>query len=267
MNQRFIEKYTMVQWWRPLKNNAGITKIFTNMESITQRIFLFSAVFCISAANTFAQDIITLRNGNDIQALVQEIGIDDVKYKRWDNQTGPNYTLKKSEIFMIKYANGDKEVFAADKAVPSIQSQSERELLYVTKSSFSGIKVKNSSGVTLLGHEITSTLANTPEALRLYNTGVAFKGVGTGFTIAGTTLVLIGFYSAIASGFQSYPWGWYVAGLSCIIPQMILTNAGNSKIDSAVGVYNASVQRQKRTDLSLAFGMTQSGGIGFTLNF
>ena len=59
------------------------------------------------------QDIITLKDGNDIQAIVQEIGDTDVKYKKYDNLNGPSYTLKKSEIFMIRYANGSKDIFNA----------------------------------------------------------------------------------------------------------------------------------------------------------
>jgi len=55
--------------------------------------------------------IITLKNGEDIQALIQEIGELEVKYKKYENSNGPNYTLKKSEIFMIRYSNGSKDVF------------------------------------------------------------------------------------------------------------------------------------------------------------
>ena len=58
-----------------------------------------------------SQDIITLLNGEDIYAIVQEIGDIYVKYKRIDNPNGPNHTIKKSDIFMIMYANGSKDVF------------------------------------------------------------------------------------------------------------------------------------------------------------
>ena len=61
-----------------------------------------------------AQDVITLKNGTDINALVQEIGDVDVKYKKFDNPNGPNYTLKKSEILIIRYANGDKDIFSEE---------------------------------------------------------------------------------------------------------------------------------------------------------
>jgi len=76
------------------------------------RLFVFLLVLFLSITSTFAQDIIILKNGNDIQAIVQEIGEDYVKYKKYDNVNGPNYTLKKTEIFMIRYANGSKDVFA-----------------------------------------------------------------------------------------------------------------------------------------------------------
>jgi len=63
-------------------------------------------------ASMFAQDVITLKNGGEIQAIVQEIGINEVKYKRFDNPNGPNYTLEKSGIVMIQYANGSIDEFA-----------------------------------------------------------------------------------------------------------------------------------------------------------
>ena len=62
--------------------------------------------------NAPTPDIITLQNGTDIKALVQEVGNDVIKYKKIDNPDGPNYTLKKSDVFMIKYANGRKSVFS-----------------------------------------------------------------------------------------------------------------------------------------------------------
>jgi len=59
-----------------------------------------------------AQDIIILKNGDEIKSLVQEIEYDYIKYKKFDNQTGPIYNMAKTEIFMIKYENGQKEVFS-----------------------------------------------------------------------------------------------------------------------------------------------------------
>jgi len=73
---------------------------------------LVAVAICLSSSVTmFSQDIIIKRNGDEIQAVVKEVGTDEVKYKRFDNPQGPNYTLRKSEIFMIRYENGSKDVF------------------------------------------------------------------------------------------------------------------------------------------------------------
>jgi hypothetical protein len=81
------------------------------------------AMFFGSMATLSAQDIITLKNGDDIKAKVQEIGISDVKYKKFENLTGPTYTLQKTEIFMIKYESGDKDVFTAQTQPQPVQEK------------------------------------------------------------------------------------------------------------------------------------------------
>jgi len=75
-------------------------------------ILILISVFLFTTVN--AQDVIFKKNGDEINAKVEEVGVSDVKYKKFDNQDGPLYTLLKSEIFMIKYANGVKEVFTAE---------------------------------------------------------------------------------------------------------------------------------------------------------
>lgn len=58
-----------------------------------------------------AQDVITLKNGDEIQAKVTKVGDNEIEYKKWSNQNGPTYSKPISEIFMIKYENGEKEVY------------------------------------------------------------------------------------------------------------------------------------------------------------
>lgn len=60
---------------------------------------------------SFAQDVIIKKNADEVQAKVLEIGESTVTYKKFSNPNGPSYTIPKSDIFMIKYQNGDKEVF------------------------------------------------------------------------------------------------------------------------------------------------------------
>lgn len=58
-----------------------------------------------------AQDIIVKNNGEEIQAKVLNINETQINYIKWSNQNGPTYTIAKSDVFMIKYENGEKDVF------------------------------------------------------------------------------------------------------------------------------------------------------------
>jgi len=74
-----------------------------------RKLFLVIS-FVFVAYTSYAQDIIIKVNGEEIQAVITEVGVADIKYKRFDYKEGPIHTVLKSEIFMIKYQNGDKEI-------------------------------------------------------------------------------------------------------------------------------------------------------------
>ncbi|MER2996920.1 hypothetical protein [Pontibacter populi] len=77
-------------------------------------LFTCLALFVVIACQ--AQDILTKRNGDELQVKVQEITLTEVKYKRFDNLEGPLISILKSEVFMIKYENGSKTVITAEPA-------------------------------------------------------------------------------------------------------------------------------------------------------
>lgn len=59
-----------------------------------------------------AQDILVFRNGDEVKAKVEEIGPTEVSYKKFDNLNGVLYKVLKAELFMVKFENGSREVFA-----------------------------------------------------------------------------------------------------------------------------------------------------------
>jgi hypothetical protein len=81
-------------------------------------VILALAAFAVQAP---AQDIITKKNGDEIKAKVTEVGTTEVKYKLFVNANGPTYVLSKSEIFMIKYENGDKDIFQETTSKPAAE--------------------------------------------------------------------------------------------------------------------------------------------------
>lgn len=80
-------------------------------------ILLTTSVFiCFTSV---AQDLLTKRNGEEVKVKVTEVTSTDVRYKVYDNQEGPVYTLSKTEVFSVKYQNGTKDIFAEQSAAPT----------------------------------------------------------------------------------------------------------------------------------------------------
>lgn len=55
-------------------------------------------------------DVMILKTGDEIQVKVLEVNGSTIKYKKCENLGGPDYYIDRSDVFMIKYANGIKEV-------------------------------------------------------------------------------------------------------------------------------------------------------------
>ena len=86
------------------------------MKKIT---FIVAALFV--AASVFAQDVIVTKDSRRINAKVTEVNVDNIRYKQFDNQDGPVYTLPKSDIVTILYQNGTVENYGAESS-PAVTS-------------------------------------------------------------------------------------------------------------------------------------------------
>ena len=58
-----------------------------------------------------AQDQITLKNGETINAKVAEVGINEIKYYKASNAEGPVYVVSKGDVAQITYQNKTTDVF------------------------------------------------------------------------------------------------------------------------------------------------------------
>lgn len=76
-------------------------------------VFLSFILLLLSSLSPLAaQDIITKANGEDIAAKVLEVGATDIKYKKFDNPDGPTFVIPKTDLLMIRYQNGTKDMFS-----------------------------------------------------------------------------------------------------------------------------------------------------------
>lgn len=117
-----------------------------------RKVLLTLAITMGISLSAMAQDVIVLVNAEEIQAKVKSIGLQEVVYSKWNNLDGPTYTLPKSEIFFIKYANGQKETFANQVQVPTTFQTIRKKAV---KEDFSKAKFQ---GYTYIGADFNGAL-------------------------------------------------------------------------------------------------------------
>ncbi|MDR0811661.1 MAG: hypothetical protein LBN23_05255 [Paludibacter sp.] len=235
-----------------------------------KKVLFFVAMFImISAASVYSQDIITLKNGNEIQALVQEIGTEDVKYKKFDNPQGPNYTLKKSEIFIIRYANGDKDVFTekentdTDKGTPRKVENVQQDIEQV-KNEFYRIGNDDREMLKFFAKQDPVYYKNFSAACRQRNTGSGLLYFGVLFQITGVVTMITakdetGYMMGLLTG--------AVGEVLTLVSIPVSAGAGSKKkaIKNAFAAEYLSYSTSSYQP-TVTFGAT-SNGIGLTLNF
>ena len=181
-------------------NNPASPKSHAGRRHKRQILFICFFTCCFSVINSFAQDIITLKTGADIQALVQEIGEVDVKFKRLDNPNGPSYSLRKSEIIMIRYANGSRDVFE-ENIVSQPEVTDERNFqnrdrfqqnVATDYTAFTQLRRNDAAMDHFLRQNDDALYRQFHKGVKLRRTGKALFGPGLGLSIGGLGLLIAG---------------------------------------------------------------------------
>jgi hypothetical protein len=91
----------------------------------------FLLILFFASMSLFAQDIITTKSGDDIKAKVLEVNTTEIKYKKIDNIDGPIFSVLKSEVLIVRYENGTKDIFTSSKPINETKSSSLSEDPYM----------------------------------------------------------------------------------------------------------------------------------------
>lgn len=87
-------------------------------------------MFCGMFMHIHAQDVIIKKSGEELKTKVMEVSSDEIKYKMWDYQDGPLYTISTSDIFMIKYQNGKKDIMSDANYTSSVKRGKSSSIHY-----------------------------------------------------------------------------------------------------------------------------------------
>lgn len=113
------------------------------------------------SVSTMAQDVILKQNGDEIQCKLIEVGTENIKYKKWTNLNGPIFVDERDDVFMIKYENGEKDVFGVRTVAHQIETNAPTtgmtlpDLMYDKKSisglSAGGVKMSLDDAKSIMG--------------------------------------------------------------------------------------------------------------------
>jgi len=242
-----------------------------------KKLLTLTLLLMLFGVSAMAQDVIILKNGNEIKSLVHEVGPEYVLYKKWENQTGPSYYQRKDEVLIIMYQNGTKEIFN-EVAKPS-ESNSEQSKLASSNQSttLSGKRMfANPDGsVSFEGSDYRIYGKDEMQNFLLNNCRPAYDQYTTGKRLAksGGICLAVGIPLSCASiGLWFLPYSLIygpiiTGGLTGMwIGGAINLSRGNRMVNGAFDTYNRMCASSKNYSSRLELGLT-GNGIGMLLTF
>ena len=179
------------------------------------KALLVLMIMLTSTTIVFAQeqkyDLIIKNDGTKIEAVVQYVELDVVKYKNFNNLEGPIYSISKDDIATIMYANGTIDVFQK-------------------KQSFS----------SNVNYEHTKTVTcdmlkkDYQNAERMANIGDNLWMSGTVFSVVGAGIFAVPFFTILnyTTEYALIGCGAFLMGIgiNLIIPGAIVAGIGHGKM-------------------------------------
>lgn len=233
------------------------------------------ALTLLFSSLAYSQDIITQKDGKEIEAKVLEITDNEIKYKKHSNIDGPTYTVVKEKVLFVKYVNGEKEMFSTSEAKSSKNNQLRYKKGFKTKYYLGEKRIDKS--------EFLSTLSTIPNADKKFKSGKTLRTVGL-VTMSASALYLITTmsinaaspsYTNVPTSYAGSPYGGSIGYTSVQDPIIDSTTLIASSIGlvggtvlNIIGSANmkGAVKKYNNNKVVLNYQIMPNG-VGITMNF
>lgn len=223
-----------------------------------------------------AQDVILKKDNTTVLSKVLEVTSTEIKYKKWDNQDGPTYSINRSEVVSINYENGEVEKFSDNpNSQQNIYSQINKNNNLGYLESYNtfpaGLKM---NGRRLTNEEIKGLLDEQTyllfnKAKNQINFGeiIGFVGLGSLFM---SYLFAPSYHNDYSLEYIKPCIATLVFGIAAITPGVVFSIVGSNNINKVVDIYNQNKSYSLNLSPSLMrCEMPQSQGncgLGLTLS-
>lgn len=252
-----------------------------NKQFLMIVISLFALYSFDLAAQNLSNDIIITKQKEQIQAKVMEIGTDVVKYKRADNIEGPVYSISKSAIVSIMYANGTVDIFGNEvntveqpinrvKEADPVQSSTSKTtettlskpLIEYSGDSWSGYHFYK-DGVMISKSEAYSFISTSTQAMSYWDKAKRNSTWGWilfGFAMGDAVVAGVG----LGVGASELGLAFTIEALALGTGASVCLARVNPARKSAASTYNAAVKSNNKVSLNFT---STTNGVGLALNF
>ena len=218
-----------------------------------KKILMANILIWMVSLNVHCQDMITMKNGDKIKAVVLEIGPDQIKYKLFDNIEGPTYTIWKSDAITIEHKNGTKEIINISR-----NTETGKDTLKMTNLTYSKGKVY-SAGKIVEPESLKKLFEAKPNALIYYQKS---RTAGVVADITGYSSIAL-FVAGALTKDTDKSFIYYGSGGCCALIAIIAGRGiARNNLRKSIAIYNS---HDKRIGY-LNFGFN-SNGIGIAMRF
>ncbi len=257
-----------------------------------KKMLLLFAMSIILFPALRAQDVIVLKNGDELKVKVVKVGESEIEYKKWSNQDGPTYTTSTSKVFMVKYINGDKDFFGEQTAqneqkeeTTKKQDNNNTSETYFGNNLLEGEMDQIRSELYLGGKKLSASevkLVLNPNEYSIYETakgkcysGNAMLAVGWASFGVGAVLLFVGSKNDFADDEVLYPaLVTYTLSCVCIPTGFVVKGRGRGMLKTLAESYNS----RNNKSLSYSFypaavkiktptGSNYGFGLGLSVSF
>jgi len=233
------------------------------------------------AGMAMAQDVIVMKDQSTVMSKVLEITSTEIKYKKWNNQDGPTYSVLRSDVVSINYENGEVEKFSEtidnQQNTYSQQVQNRNGGYMEALASFPAAMKLNGRRLT---HEEVHNLVDE-QTYQLYlkgkrqvNSGEVVGVVGLVPLCLGVGLLLRtpGVEPESRSDYLKFSLASFAIGTAAVIPGIVLSVAGGNNMRQVAETYNKNHGSHYSLNISPSImrcemPQTQGNcGLGLTLN-
>lgn len=86
---------------------------------------VFMVTVAFNPICAYAQDLITTKDGDTIQAKILEVDKDEIKYKKYGYLDGPTFVVPNKNVLTVQYADGTSETYNKQKKKITVKYQGE----------------------------------------------------------------------------------------------------------------------------------------------